>query len=131
MTAFKKTAVIACGFFSFAVLVYTAALAVAMGENSAAGAYGLLFKNIAALFVYSWALGAAELIFSSRLPSAAKRVIHIFALYAATLACALVMASPGRDARQIVLFVFILTLLYTVIYTAASLVIRIIRKARE
>lgn len=131
MTAFKKTAVIACSFFSCAALVYTAALAIAMGEKSAAGAYGLLFRNIAALFAYSWAVGAAELIFSARLPSAAKRVIHIFALYAATLACALVMASPGKDARQIVLFIFILTLLYTIIYTASSLIIRFIRKARE
>ena len=40
-------------------------------------------------------------------------------------------ADPGKDARQIVLFIFILTLVYTVLYTAAVLIMRVIKKARE
>jgi len=131
MIRFKTIAFTACAFFSGAALVYTASLALALGTSSAAGAYGLLFKNIAALFIYSWILALLGQVFETKLPSAAKRVIHVLALYAATLVCALVIADPGSDARQVVLFIFILTLLYTVVYTASALVMRIIRKVRE
>lgn len=131
MKFFKRSAVIACCVFTASVIIYTGALAAAMSsEASAAGAYGLLFKNIMLLFVFSLAVGFAELIFTlEKLPPAAKRVIHVLAVYAVTLACALLMANTGKDARQIVLFVFILTLLYTVIYTAAALIIHVVRKA--
>ena len=131
MSGFKKAAIVACSFFSAAALIYTGALAIYMGDRSAAGAYGLLFKNIAALFVYSWAMGALEFVFTLKISSAAKRVVHAFALYVCTLAAGLVMADPGKDARQIVLFIFILTLVYTVLYTAAVLIMRVIKKARE
>ena len=131
MAKFKKIAAVACSFFSAAALIYTGALALFMGGRSAvAGAYGLLFKNIAVLFVYSWAMGALELVFELRLSSAAKRVIHAFALYAFTLAAGLMMADPGKDARRIVLFIFILTLVYIVLYTATVLIMRVIKKAR-
>ena len=130
MAMFKKIAFVACSFFSVAALVYTGALAIAMGGRSAAGAYGLLFKNIAVLFVYSWAMGALDSVFTLKVSAAAKRVIHALALYACTLAAGLIMADPGKDARQIVLFIFILTLVYTVIYTATVLIMRIIKKAR-
>ena len=131
MKRFNMIAGVTCGVFTAAVIVYTGALAAAMSDDaSAAGAYGLLFKNIMLLFVFSLAVGCAELIFSlQKLPPAAKRVIHVLAVYAVTLVCALLMANTGKDARQIVLFIFILTLLYTVVYTAASLIIHFVRKA--
>ena len=56
------------------------------------------------------------------------RIFHIAILYVSFMAASLIMANTGDDPRQIILFVFIATLLYTVVYLAALMVSKGLKK---
>lgn len=132
MSNFLKIANRACRFFTVAAILYAASLAVGLSEaENISGVYGLLFKNIFTIFAFSCVYGASFLLFNLKITPAAKRMLHALILYAAMLASVFVMANTGSDVRNIIIFVFIATLLYTVIYTASVLIAKAINKTRK
>jgi hypothetical protein len=129
---FLKIANRACRFFTVTAILYTAWLAVGLSEaENVSGIYGLLFKNIITIFAFSCVYGASFLLFNLKITPAAKRVLHVLILYAAMLASVFIMAGTNGDARNVIIFIFIATLLYTVIYTASVLIAKAINKARK
>ncbi len=129
MSKFRNTANRASWFFTVAVLVYSLTLAIGMSEvTNITGIYGVLFKNIVTLFGFSCVFGVSFLLFDTKLPSSAKRMLHILILYAAMLVTVFIMGNSGNDTREIILFVFIATLLYTIIYTVSVLISKAITK---
>lgn len=92
----------------------------------------LLLKNLALLLVFSLVFGFSMLIFNAkRLPNAAKWTLHIFVLYASMLGCFLLMATPDSKPSGKVLFIFIATLLFFLIYGIAALIIYIRKRKRR
>ncbi|MDD4125623.1 MAG: hypothetical protein PHW77_07880 [Eubacteriales bacterium] len=132
MNRFRQTANRSSWFFTVSVLIYSLALATGMSDiSNDIGIYRLLFKNIVTLFAFSCVFGSSFLLFDTKLPSSAKRLFHILILYAAMLASAFIMANAGTDARQIILFVFMATLLYIVIYSTALIVSKAVKKMQK
>lgn len=126
---FRKAANRASWFFTAAALAYTLTLAVVMPEtNESVDIYGVLFKNIATLFGFSCVFGASFLLFDTALPSSAKRFLHVLVLYVATLISVFIMGKSGSDAREVIIFIFAATLLYTVIYTASVLISKAVKR---
>ncbi|MGI6715894.1 MAG: hypothetical protein ACOX3X_01695 [Eubacteriales bacterium] len=110
-------------FFTVMVLIYTLGLALGLSNTAGdEGVYSLLLKNIVTLFAFSVVFGLSFLIFETGLPPSAKRIFHAVVLYVAFLVAAMIMANTGDDTRQQILFIFIATLLYTVIYIASLLI---------
>ena len=74
--------------------------------------------------------GASFLTFDVKgLPSAAKRTIHIVLLYAAMLCAFLLMADVSSgEVGSMVLFVFLSTLLYIVVYAVSCLISSLVRR---
>ncbi len=131
MSKFQRVIFIAAAFFTVLTLIYLSALAIAVSGKATDGVYTLLLKNVFTLFGFSCVVGASSLILTSRLPSAARRVLHVLVIYAATVVSSLIMADPGKDARQIVLFVFVATFLFIVVYAAYITIGAIIRKVKD
>ncbi len=126
---FNKAANRAAWFFTAAVPVYTLILRLGVTESGdTAGIYAVLFKNILTLFGFACVFGASFLFFDTKLPQSAKRLLHVLTLYLASLTAAFIMGNSGRDAREIILFVIIATLLFTVVYTASALTASAVRK---
>jgi hypothetical protein len=129
---FLKIANRACRFFTVAAIIYTASLAAGLAEaENVSGIYGLLFKNIITIFAFSCVYGSSFLLFNLKITPAAKRMLHVLILYAAMLVSIFVMANTGGDIRNVIIFVFIATLLYTVIYTASVIIAKTINKTRK
>lgn len=129
MNKIIKSVTRAAYFFSIAVILYTLTLAVGLG--GAVGnekIYSLLFKNIITIFGFALIFGFSFLLFETKLPPSAMRIFHIAILYVSFMAASLIMANTGDDPRQIILFVFIATLLYTVVYLAALMVSKGLKK---
>lgn len=125
MNKAKSAARRAFCFFSFAVLAYTGFLAVGLGDSKGlADTYGLLFKNICVIFAYALAFGFSFLVFEIKRSPVARRILHVFLLYAATLGTLLALANISGGAREVIIFIFISTLLYAVVYTAVLIVFR-------
>ena len=130
MRKLQRVIFISTVFFTILTLIYLSALAIAVSGKATDGVYTLLLKNVFTLFVFSCVVGASSLILTSRLGNASKRIIHIITLYAATVVSSLVMANPGSDPRQVILFVFVATFLFIIAYAAYIAVIAILKKAR-
>lgn len=129
---YKKAVNRAARFFMAAVPLYIFILFLGVKESGdAAGIYALLFKNILTLLAFSFVYGGSFLLFDAgaSLPSTAKRLLHAFILYLASLAAAFIMGNSGRDVRENIIFVFIATLLFAVLYTAMTLIAAAVRKA--
>jgi len=108
------------------------ALTVENGNKANAAFAALLLKNLALLLAFSLAFGFSALIFDiKRFPNAAKWTLHIIVLYAAMLGCFLLMASPDSTPSGKVLFIFIATLLYALIYSIAALIVYIRKRKRR
>lgn len=110
--------------------------AVALNTNSDATANAsfatLLLKNLAFLFAFSLIFGFSFLIFKAKkLQNAAKWSLHIFLLYAALTATAILMTGNSDDPSAMVLLVFIVAMLFAVIYSLSALFVYLIRRRKH
>ncbi len=130
MKKFQRVVFISAVFFTVLTLIYLSALAIAVSGRATDGVYTLLLKNVFTLFGFSCVVGVSSLILTSKLGGSAKRLLHILVIYVSAVVSSLIMANPGSDARQIVLFVFVATFLFIVAYAAYMAIRAIIKKAR-
>lgn len=130
MKKFQRVVFISAVFFTVLTLIYLSALAIAVSGRATDGVYTLLLKNVFTLFGFSCVVGVSSLILTSKLGESAKRLLHILVIYVSAVVSSLIMANPGSDARQIVLFVFVATFLFIVAYAAYMAIRAIIKKAR-
>ena len=98
-------------FYSVASLVYVALVALMVkGNTTVADAYSLVF-------------GASFLLFdAAKLPQSARRLLHVIVLYAATIAACFMLANVTDDLRSKVLFVFMATFVFIVVYTLGAVI---------
>ena len=97
-----------------------------------AGFAGLLLQNMLFLLLFSFIFGFSLIIFNIRkIPSAAKWTLHILLLYAVTLVTFLLISSGSEDPSQKVLFIFISTVLFAIIYGLAALFVYIYKRKRR
>lgn len=111
-------------FYSVASLVYVALVALMVkGNTTVADAYSLVLGNLAVLFGYSLVFGASFLLFdAAKLPQSARRLLHVIVLYAATIAACFMLANVTDDLRSKVLFVFMATFVFIVVYTLGAVI---------
>lgn len=130
MSSLNKVLYRAASFFTLSSLVYTLCVALAKGQNQNINdVYMLLFKNQVALFVFSVIFGLSFLFFNiKKLPPAAKRFFHIVLLYLAMLGTIFIMADVSGEPRDIILFIFMATLLFMIIYLSAMGLSSLIKK---
>ena len=131
MKKLQRVVFIASTFFTVLTLIYLSALAISVSGKATDGVYTLLLKNVFTLFGFSCVVGVSSLILTSRLPSAARRVLHVLIIYASAVVSSLIMANPGSDARQVVLFVFVATFLFIIAYGAYIAICAVIKKAKD
>ncbi len=136
MEKLKSVLFKAACFYSCASLVYLLAVALFLDGNTtvinASDAYMEVFEKTAVLFLFSLAFGASFMIFDvKKLPSSAKRIIHAIGLYIAFVAACFFMASVDDDLRKKVMFVFIATFFYVIIYCVCTFASFLIRKRKN
>jgi hypothetical protein len=112
------------------------ALAIDSSNKNISAFAGLLLKDLALLLVFSLFFGFSMLIFNlKRVPNAAKWTLHVFVLYIAMLGCFLlmsgIMANKGSTPSNKVMFIFISTLLFALIYSIAALIVYIRKRKRR
>ena len=102
-------------FYSVASLVYVALVALMVkGNTTVADAYSLVLGNLA---------GASFLLFdAAKLPQSARRLLHVIVLYAATIAACFMLANVTDDLRSKVLFVFMATFVFIVVYALGAVI---------
>ena len=116
---------------SFLYLVFIA-LSVENSNKAISAFAGLLLRNLALLLLFSLVFGFSLQIFNlKRIPNAAKWTLHIVVLYAAMLGCFLLIANPNASPSGKVLFIFISTLLFAVIYSISALIVYIRKRKRR
>ena len=122
----------ACLCFTVSAVLYTAVMSLMLADSAGepAAVFTLLFQNFMIILAASAVFGASFLIFDVKgLPSAAKRTIHIVLLYAAMLCAFLLMADVSSgEVGSMVLFVFLSTLLYIVVYAVSCLISSLVRR---
>ena len=93
--------------------------------------FSLLLRNFAVILAASAVFGVSFMLFEVKwLPSAARRTFHILLLYADLIIAFLLMANVSGDTSGQVLFVFMATLIFIVLYGVSCIVSSVIRKRR-
>ena len=119
--------------FTVSSLVYVAVMsAMLSGADGEPGAvFSLLLRNFAVILAASAVFGVSFMLFEVKwLPSAARRTFHILLLYADLIIAFLLMANVSGDTSGQVLFVFMATLIFIVLYGVSCIVSSVIRKRR-
>lgn len=111
-------------FYSVASLVYVSLVALMVdGSTTIANAYSLVLGNLVVLFGYSLVFGASFLLFdAAKLPQSARRLLHVIVLYVATVAACFMLANVTDDLRSRILFVFMATFAFIVVYTLGAVI---------
>jgi hypothetical protein len=108
------------------------ALTINNSNKTIAAFAGLLLKNLALLLVFSLVFGFSMQIFNlKRMSNAAKWTLHIVVLYATTLGCFLSITDASSTPSGTVLFIFISTLLFALIYSISALIVYIRKRKRR
>ncbi|PKM63091.1 MAG: hypothetical protein CVU97_02055 [Firmicutes bacterium HGW-Firmicutes-21] len=114
---------------------YLAAVASSSADNTSTAISVFareLLSNNAVLLLFSLVFGFSFLIFTIKgMPNAAKWTIHIVLLYASMLLAFLSMARVGADPRSKVLFIFISTLIFAVLYSISALIVHLYKRKRR
>ncbi len=120
-------------FYTFSSLAYVLAISLSVdGKVALSDAYTLIFKNLLVLLGFSAAFGVSFLLFDiKKLPSTAKRLLHALFLYVCAVGACLLMANVGDDIRKKVLFIFVATFIYVVIYCICAVVSFFVKRKKS
>lgn len=122
-------------FYAAASFVYIGATALAVADNTSTVISDfalLLLKNLIVLFIFSLIFGFSKLIFKAKIiPNAVKWSLHFTILLTSTIIAYLLTAGAGNNPKDKIIFIIIIILLFSVVYSIWTLVKYLIKKKKR